>query len=46
MLLDRIVDDVNYGTSRDPLLKFNFTEVGHHTVVVNVVSFCISFKCV
>lgn len=34
----RIVDDVNQGTTRKPLLKFNFTDVGQHTVMVTIVS--------
>ena len=30
------VNDVNYGTTKTPVLKFNFTEVKNHTVMVDV----------
>lgn len=30
------VDDVNYGTTKVPLLKFNFTAVKNHSVMVDV----------
>lgn len=30
------VDDVNYGTTKTPVLKFNFTDVRNHSVTVDV----------